>query len=96
VIEREAVEAFEIVGEADQFPFERDFGQSVQAEAPKSQHFFDHAEGRFDGLLPLRPCIRTAHSQKSGCRRSSRFEVLNAPQASRSERASRYWLPESG
>ena len=32
--------------------FEGDFGQTAQGEAPESEHFFDDAEDRFDGLLP--------------------------------------------
>ena len=48
----EAVEALAVVGEADQLPFEGDFGQTAQGEAPESEHFFDDAEDRFDGLLP--------------------------------------------
>ena len=48
----EAVKAFAVVGETDQLPFERDFGQTAQREAPETEHFFDDAEDRFDGLLP--------------------------------------------
>ena len=46
------MEAFAVVGEADQLPFERDFGQTAQGEAPKTEHLFNNAEDRFDGLLP--------------------------------------------
>ncbi len=46
------MEALAVVGEADQLPFEGDFGQTAQGEAPESEHFFDDAGDRFDGLLP--------------------------------------------
>lgn len=43
---------FAVAGETDQLPFEGNFGQTAQGEAPESEHFFDDAQERFDGLLP--------------------------------------------
>ena len=44
-------EAVEVVGQGEQIPFEADFGEAAQAEAPEPGHFLDDAEDRLDGLL---------------------------------------------
>ena len=49
----EDVETLEVVGGADQRPFQGDFGQAAQQEAAEADAGFDDAEGRFDGLLAL-------------------------------------------
>src|SRR5688572_12541569 len=47
----ESVESLEVVGGADQRPFQRGFGQATEQETAEAQAGFDHAEDRFDGLL---------------------------------------------
>ena len=47
----EAVEAFEIVSEGDQIPFQTYFREAPQGETPEPEHFLDDPEARLDGLL---------------------------------------------
>ena len=46
------MEAFEVVGQADQIPFQAHFGVASEREAPKAHRFFDDSEDGLDGLLP--------------------------------------------
>jgi DNA-binding response OmpR family regulator len=45
------VKSFEVVGQADQRPFQRHFLTPSQPELPKSHHALDDPKHRFDGLL---------------------------------------------
>ena len=46
------MQAFEVVGQADQLPFQSHFFFPAQKKLPESQNALDDAKDRFDGLLP--------------------------------------------
>jgi hypothetical protein len=46
------MEAFQVVGQANQIPFAAYFFESAQEELPEAQDVFDDAEDRFDRAGP--------------------------------------------